>query len=154
MSDAIINPEELTAEQRDILQKDFLYEEAADLNEDDLKILAEMFDDPKKLKVLRKAFNIVTVDEKGFTRQADAATVNLNPSDPLAYIFENAVNTLSDERIRKAIVGIYQRVRSYRQREMTDKFEKGNVQAYEEKQRTEEFHEEQASGKRTLGENL
>ena len=149
-----MKPGELTEEQQRILQHHFLYQEEADLTEEELDQLCRMFDKPEKLKLLRKLFNVVTRDERGFMHQDPLATIQADAANKEAYAFEVAVNMLADEKVRKALISAYQRVKVYGQKKMVAGFEQINREEFEEGKRTEEFEEEHSEDHRELGENL
>lgn len=149
-----LNENGLTAEQEKAVQEAYLFTDKAEYTEDDLKLAQEIFDTPAKFQLLRKILQVHTLEERGLAFKTPQALVEADPKDIQVYGIASAINALADEKIRKALITFYVRVRGNVQEKMTDDFKKQNEEDLEEAKRTEEYEEKQESEQRRVGENL
>lgn len=145
--------DDLTVEQQKVLKEIYQYSDEGQLNEEDLKLGAAMFDTPEKFKLLRKIFGILTRDERGLTLFSPQSLVRAEISDLQKYAVETAVNNLADEKIRNALFSFYRNVRVYLVSEKKKEFEEENQAEFEEDKRRDKFEEEKDVGE-AIGKNL
>lgn len=145
--------EDLTVEQQKVLKEIYQYSDEGQLNEEDLKLGAAMFDTPEKFKLLRKIFGILTRDERGLTLFSPQSLVRAEISDLQKYAVETAVNNLADEKIRNALFSFYRNVRTYLVSEKKKEFAEENQAEFEEEKRRDKFEEEKDVGE-AIGKNL
>lgn len=149
-----VDPKELTPEQNNQIAHEFLYQEEADLSEEDMDRLSEIFGAPEDLKLIRKLLNVVTRDERGFLHQDPLAAIQADDADLKKYAIDCAVELLASEKVRNALNSGYVRIKRHRQKKMATDMENQNQADFEEEQRTEEFDEEQEERNRNLPPNV
>lgn len=144
----------LTEDQERILSEVFMFSEAGDLSDDDVKTLAEMFDTPAKFQLLRRALQVLTPAERGLTIKDSKTFIETQPHDFQQYAFDMAVDLRADEKVRTSLVSLWRRVGQFYVGKKREEFEAQNQAAFEEGQRTEAYEEEKEGEDRTVGERV
>lgn len=149
-----LNERGLTPEQEKEVAEAFLFADKAEFSEEDIAMAREMFDSPEKFQLLRKILGVFTAEERGLAFKSPQALVEADPQEVQKYGIASAIDALADEKVRKALLSFYVRIRGEVQGTMTNTFKAENEQAIDEAKRTEAFNEEQEEKNRPVGPNL
>lgn len=149
-----LNENGLTEEQEQIIRGAYLYSDKYELTDEDIVLAAEMFNTPEKFLLLRKMLGIHTPNEAGLSYKSAHKLLEASITDLQAYGLESAISNLADERIRVALIGMYNRVRRHVQEKMSGKFKSENEKTDAERKLSEEHAEQSEEDKRTVGPNL
>lgn len=141
----------LTEEQTKILNEVYQYEDRSSLSSEEIGQLAEIFDKPEKLALLRKAFSFL-VDWRN-----DLGTVNpfsllgKNPDDLAKFGQKVAVSALADETCRSAIAQLYVAIRNHKAEVLKEKYELQAKEDFEQGKKTDAVNKENQIGSMQFG---
>jgi hypothetical protein len=136
---------ELTTEE--ILKDVYKYHSKAELTPEEIDTIIAMFDKPEKFVILRKLFQVLTQEERDIAIPSEEAMVDVNPTDMAQYGLQVAINTRADEKIRQALLTMYQKVKAWHVREKENEIK-------EDEEKKEKLEEQDELSKKLVGDNI
>lgn len=149
-----VNENGLTDEQEQVIRGVYRYSDKYELTDEDIALAAEIFNTPEKFLLLRKMLGVHTPNEAGMLFKTPHKLMEASVTELQAYGLESAISNLADERIRIALIGMYNRVRHYIQENMSATFKADNEKTDAERKLSEEFAEQSEEDKQIVGPNL
>lgn len=138
----------------DILKNVYKYQSKAELTTEEIDTIVKMFDTPEKFIVLRKMLQVLTQEERDIIVPSEEAMIDVNPQEMAKYGLQVAINMRADEKIRQALLSMYQKVKTYHQTELEKTLEFEEVKTKEEEEKREQMQEEDELAKQRVGENI
>lgn len=149
-----MSDQKYTTEQEDILKNVYKYKRKAELTQEEIDAVLEMFDKPEKFVILRKMLQVFSDDEREIDIPSEAALINTNPGQLQEYGLQVAINMRADEKIRQALASFYTKVKTWHVSEKEAEFDEALRVAKEEEVVHEKMAEDAELSKKRAGENV
>lgn len=149
-----MSEQKYSIEQEDILKNVYKYKRKAELTQEEIDAVLEMFDKPEKFVILRKMLQVFSDDEREIDIPSEAALINTNPGQLQEYGLQVAINMRADEKIRQALASFYTKVKTWHVSEKEAEFDEALRVAKEEEVVHEKMAEDAALSKKRVGEKV